>query len=168
VNQGDNKYLYARISARAVRAASRGAGIAASGSRSARGAAAGGAFQESGEFTLETGVWSIEKFAAWDNDNVEARSGLAASEQLAGETLGAIANHGAANFSRRRNAETCRLARIMSDEHGHEPPVQLDALVVSQLEVGSPPDVLGRPERRQWLSARRKPSIASAPLRGGA
>jgi hypothetical protein len=90
------------------------------------------------------------------------------SEDLAGETLGAIANHCAANFAGRRDAETCVFARVLSDEHRHEPPVQFDALVVGQLEVGSPPDMLGRPERRHWFSVRRIRSAASVPWRAGA
>jgi hypothetical protein len=142
VNQGDSKYLYARIRAT-------GPGTASSCRPPAGGWPAGeAALDKSREFSLEGWVWGIQKFAARDDDDIEPRRGFVASEQFAGQTLGAITDHGAADFACRRDAETRMLAGIPPDEHRHQPTVQLDTLLVGQLEVGSPPDVFRRPERR--------------------
>jgi hypothetical protein len=47
----------------------------------------------------------MEKFAAWNNDDVDGGCGLVMAEYLASQALGAIANDCAADFPRRRNSQ---------------------------------------------------------------
>ena len=142
MSHGDTKYLYARISASDPRTASpRGIASSACGGRAC------GAFEESIEFTLKGWVWRIEKLTTGDNDDVERRHWLARTKHLAGQTLRAIAQDGAADLPRRGDAKTRARAAVFPDEHRHQAAVDLDPGVVGGLEVRSPPDVLVRPER---------------------
>jgi len=139
VSHGESKYLYARISPRATRAATpRFCGCTRD---------SGGAFQEGVEFTLETGERCIQCFAAWDNDDIEACGWFALSEQLSNQTLRAITGDGAADSSRRRDAESWTVVGIWPDEQRHISPAHLGAALVRVLEIGAPANVLGRPER---------------------
>ncbi len=124
MNQGDSTSLYARINASDARAARPGAGRSAAGSRLRR---LGGALEKGVEFTLETGIGRIEKLAAWDNNDVEGGSRFVAPEQLASQSLGAIADHRAANLACRSDAESGLTGFGFPDEHRHQPPTHFGA-----------------------------------------
>ena len=68
-------------------------------------------------------------------------------EQLSGEALGAVARNGTTNFPGCCNAKTGMPSLGGPDEERHEPPGDLGAMFVNLLEVGAPPDMLGRAER---------------------
>ena len=92
-----------------------------------------------------------EKLASGHDDDIEAGIGLVAAEQLAGETLGSVADNGPPEFPRRRDAES-RPTRIRGGfasqhEHRHEAAVSLRTVLVDVLEVGPPPDSL------MWLES---------------
>jgi hypothetical protein len=142
VNQADTKYLYARIRASAARAAR-----------------LSGAFEQGSEFTLETWVWRIEKWAAWDNDDIDCGRGLPCSEQLASKTFGPIANDGAPDFPGRCNTKTRGPACIFPDKHGHQSAADFDTRRINRLEVGPSSNVLVRakPHRSSETVSRLRP-----------
>jgi hypothetical protein len=123
-----------------------------------------------------------EKLASGHDDHIEAGIGLVASEQLAGEALGPVADNGPSELSRRGDAESrptrSRGGGLASQhEHRHEATVPLGSVRVNVLEVGAPPDPLMWLETlghaKPWRAGRdhvdaTTPSDASGPWRDGA
>jgi hypothetical protein len=140
VNHGDNKYLYARISARDPRAARLTFPPAVGLGRT------GSAFEESTELTLEGRIWGIEKLTTGHDDDVDGGGRFMRPENFARQALRAIPDNGTADFSGGRHAETRRGAAILPDEDSHQTAADLDAGAVDRLEVGPAPDVLMAPE----------------------
>ena len=68
-------------------------------------------------------------------------------EQLARQTLGPIANDGAANLTSGGNAQTRMSVGVGLHEQRHVPPVELGAAVVGLLELTPPADVFVRTKR---------------------
>ena len=130
VNHGDSTSLYARIKASAAPAATP--------------RCTGSTLQEGVEFTLETGVRCIEKFAARDNNDIYGSRRLVVAKQLAGSPLGAIADDGSANLASCRNAQPRVFAGRRTDKQRHEPPAHFGASRVDGFELSPAPNVLVR------------------------
>jgi hypothetical protein len=105
-----------------------------------------GSLEEGSKLALETGIWRIEEFAAWDDDDIEAGRRLLVTEQFPCEAFGAVPNDGAAETARGGNSEPRNPNGVGRDEHGHETSVDLGAAVVGQFKVGPAPHVLASPE----------------------
>jgi len=100
-----------------------------------------------------------EKLASGDDDDIEAGIGFMASEQLAGEALGSVADNGPPEFPRRRHAQS-RPTRLRGGlagehEHRHEAAVPFRAMLVDVLEVGPATDALVRFESLRHARLRR-------------
>jgi hypothetical protein len=92
----------------------------------------------------------MEEFAARNDDDIESSGWFVMSEQLPRQTLRAVSNDGAANLSRRRNAQPSMSLCVLPDKHRHKLPVHLGAALIGLFEVGAPPNVLGRAEYGCW------------------
>ena len=100
-----------------------------------------------------------EKLASGHDDHIEGGLGLVTAEQLAGETLGSVADNGPPEFARRRDTES-RPTRIRAGfasehEHRHEAAVPFRAMLVDVLEVGPATDALVRFESLRHARLRR-------------
>lgn len=89
---------------------------------------------------LKTGERRIKHFPARNNDDIEARGRLVATEQLAGQALGAAPDDGGSQLPGGRNSETRSMPPIGHHEERHEPSLQPCAAIVRLLEVGTAAD----------------------------
>jgi hypothetical protein len=133
MNQGEIRYLYARIRARARRAIGPG--------RSRR-STWGAPLQEGTEFGLETCKRGIEQLAARHDDDVEAGGRLVMAEQLAHAPLGPVSNHGRPELAGGGDAQPRMWTLRCVYEHGHQAAMVLAARIVDPGVLAALPDVL--------------------------
>jgi hypothetical protein len=110
-------------------------------------ASAADALHEGAELALEAVEGGIKEFPAWNNDDIQTCGRFLVLEQLAHPALGAVSNHGAADFPRRRNPQPGHRFAGGPGEDRHKAPVGANAGLVSLLEICPAPNVLGGPER---------------------
>jgi hypothetical protein len=154
VNQGDNKYLYARIAASATRAARFG--------RAARGGGgAESAVDEDAEFTLEELIWRIEKLAARNNDDIQRRLRFAVPKQFTGQPFGPVPDDGAADFTGSGDAETRVRSAVGARKDRHQATADLGTITVRRFEIGAPGNVFGRAKRLRCCGNRHVSTLQS-------
>jgi hypothetical protein len=125
--------LYARRRTRTSVAAARGPGA-----RSCRASALEGSVIVS----FKTREGGIQHFPARHDYHVVAGRNLVAPEDLARQTLGAIAHDGPAKLARSSDAAPLCLPPVREHEHRHEPAGDARAVVIDAFELGSAADSL--------------------------
>lgn len=84
----------------------------------------------------------IEHFPPRNDDDVQSRGELVATKDLARQSLGPVANDSAAQFSRRRHAETCHWGVVWQREDRHEATGGAKPPLIDALIIGAPGDSL--------------------------
>ncbi len=96
---------------------------------------------------FKAGEIGSEELASGYDDDIEPGIGLVASEQLAGEAFGSVADNGPPEFAGRRHAQTGLTVggRVAGEhEHGHEAAVPLRPMRVDVLEIDPTANALVR------------------------
>ena len=89
---------------------------------------------------FKAGEGGIEHFPARHEDDIESRSDLIPPEDLARQSLGAVAIDRRSQLARCRDTEPAAGAAVRHDEQHHQPAVQLDARLIRPFELGPVPD----------------------------
>jgi hypothetical protein len=87
---------------------------------------------------LKGGEGRMEHFSARHEDDIQARRRFLLSEQLAGETLGAVPHNRGSEFPSGGNSKPAPVAAVRRHEQGHEPAGQTQAVLIRLLEFRSP------------------------------
>jgi hypothetical protein len=100
----------------------------------------GATLDETSVFSFKNGQAGVEQVAVGNDDDVEPRSDLVATENLSYQSFSAISSHCAAQFLRRRDAQPSDSLRISKDERGAVAAPNPNAPLVHALELGAAPD----------------------------
>ena len=100
----------------------------------------GATLDETSVFSFKNGQAGVEQVAVGNDDDVEPRSDLVATENLSYQSFGAISSHGATQFLRRRDAQPSYALLVGEDERGAVAAPKPNAPLVHALELGAPPD----------------------------
>ena len=100
----------------------------------------GATLDETSVFGFKNGQGGVEQVAVGDNDDVEPRGDLVATENLSYQSFGAITSHRATQFLRRRDAQPSDPLLVAEDERGAVAAPKPNAPLVHALELGAPPD----------------------------
>ena len=96
---------------------------------------------------FKAGEIGSEELASGDDDDIEPGVGFVASEELAGEAFGSVADNGPPEFARRRHTQTGATVGgcvAGEHEHGHEAAVPLGPMGVDVLEIDPAANALVR------------------------
>jgi hypothetical protein len=106
----------------------------------------GATLDETSVFSFKKGQGGVEQVAVGDDDDVEPRGDLVATENLSYQSFGAISTHSAAQLLRRRDAQPATPLLVAEDERRAVAAPKPNAPLVHALELGAPPDVFMRAE----------------------
>src|SRR5436190_22197373 len=95
---------------------------------------------------FKAGEKRIEHFAPWNDDNIEALTWLVAPEDLASQTLRAVAIGRRPQLACGRYTEARHRSAVRHHEHGHVARLNPGTGRVRAFEVDAAPDVLGPAE----------------------
>jgi hypothetical protein len=95
---------------------------------------------ETSVFSFKNGQAGVEQVAVGNDDDVESRSDLVATENLSYQSFGSISSHGAAQLLRRSDAQPSYSLLVAEDECGAVAAPKPNAPLVHALELGAPPD----------------------------
>jgi len=95
---------------------------------------------------FKTGKGRIDELSARHHDDIERRSWLVLTEQLANATFGPVPHDRIPDFPGCGNAEPRRRGLGSLEEHHHVPAADLEAFRINQFEIRAAPNVLSRTE----------------------
>lgn len=106
----------------------------------------------------------VEQLALRDDDDIEPRRNLVSTEDLSYKSFSSVSGDGAAEFSRRRDAQASDGAAVWKEEQRRITPVDAGAALVDLLKLDAATDVLvgSKPSQRCYslLTVRRLRPLA--------
>jgi hypothetical protein len=100
---------------------------------------------------FKDGQGDVEQLAFGDDDDVETRRDVVATENLSYQSFSPVSLNGSAELFRCRDAQTSYRALVGEDEDRRVAPMDAGAAFIDFLKLGTPPDALVRPEPRQVI-----------------